>query len=55
MTPEPGRGAGCDVMGRYNQSDFGIDHLVMSCGELSLGVLEKYVFYDQHVLLTKLC
>ena len=39
----------------YNQSDFGIDHLVMSmCRVISL-LLSEGVCYDQYVLLAKLC
>ena len=37
------------------QSNFGVDHLMMSCIELSLVFLEEGVYYDQHVLLAKLC
>ena len=38
----------------YNQSDFGIDHLVKSRVESSLVLLEEGVCYDQFVLLAKL-
>ena len=39
---------------KQNQSDFGIDHLMMSmCTVISCAV-EKGVCYDQHVLLAKL-
>ena len=41
---------------KYNQSDFGIDHLVMSmCRYGHLVLLEEGVCYDQCVLLAKLC
>ena len=40
----------------YNQSDFGIDHLVKStCRESSLVLLEEGVCYDQCILVTKFC
>ena len=38
----------------YNQSDFGVDHLLMSIVESSLVLLEEGVCYDQCVLLAKL-
>ena len=37
----------------YNQSDLGIDHLVMSMFEWSLVLLEEGICYDQSVFLTK--
>ena len=43
---------GCN---EYNQSDFGIDHLVMSIVDSCLVLLEEGVCYDQRVLLAKLC
>ena len=43
------------VCKEYNQSDFGVDHLVMSmCVESSLVLLEEGVCYDRCVLLEKL-
>ena len=43
----------------YNQSNFGVDHLVMSmCRVMSMSslvLLEEGVCYDQCVLLVKLC
>ena len=39
---------------KHSDSDFGIDQSDV-CVELSPGLLEKHVCYDQHVLLTKLC
>ena len=39
----------------YHQSDFSIDHLVMSMLELSLVLLEEGLCYEQCVLLAKLC
>ena len=39
----------------YNQSDFSIDHLVMSMCSLLLCCWEEGVCYDQCILLTKLC
>ena len=39
----------------YNQSDFGTDHLMMSMCRVFSCVLEEGVFYDQCVLLPKLC
>ena len=39
----------------YNQSHFGIDHLVCPCVEISLVLLEEIAYYDQCVLLAKLC
>ena len=42
-------------MSYQGSPDFGIDHLVTSCVELSLVLLEEGVCYDQCVLLAKLC
>ena len=39
----------------YNQSDFGVDHLVMSMCRVSLVLLEEGVCYDQCIFLAKLC
>ena len=39
---------------KYNQSDFGIDHLVIPSVESSFVLLEEGVCYDQCVLLAKL-
>ena len=36
-----------------DQSDFGVDHLVMSMLESSLVLLEEGVFYDQCIFLAK--
>ena len=38
----------------YNQSDFGVDHLVMSMCRVFFCVLEESVCYDQCVLLAEL-
>ena len=38
----------------YNQSDFSIDHLVMSIVELSLVLLEEGACYEEYILLAKL-
>ena len=38
----------------HNQSDFGVDHLVMSIVESLLVVLEEGVCYDQCIFLAKL-
>ena len=38
----------------YNQSDFGVDRLVMSMCRVSLVLLKEGVCYDQCVLLAKL-
>ena len=38
----------------YNQSDFGIDHLVLSVCRIVSCVVEENVCYDQYVPLTKL-
>ena len=38
----------------YNQSDCGVDHLVIPCVESSLVLLEEGVCYDQCILLAKL-
>ena len=41
---------------QYNQSDFGIEHLVMSTSlDSSFVLLEEGVCYDQCILLAKLC
>ena len=41
---------------KYNQSDFGIDHLVMPmCRHGHLVLLQEGVCYDQCILLAKLC
>ena len=40
---------------KYNQPDFGIDHLVNSRVESSLVLLEECVCYDWCILLAKLC
>ena len=37
----------------YNQSDFALDHLVMSIAESSLVLLEEGVCYDQCIILAK--
>ena len=39
----------------YNQSDFGVDHLVMSIYRVFSYVLEDGVCYDQCIFLAKLC
>ena len=39
---------------RYNQSDFRVDHLVMSICKSSLVLLEEGVCYDQCILLEEL-
>ena len=38
----------------YNQSDFSVNHLVMSIIESSLVLLEEGVCYDQCIFLAKL-
>ena len=44
----------CIAPGKYNQSDFSIDHLVMSLYRVVCVLLEEGVCYDQCVLLAKL-
>ena len=39
----------------YNQSDFGVDHLVMSTCRFFSCVVKEGVCYDQCILLAKLC
>ena len=39
----------------YNQSDFSIDHLMMSMCRVISVLLEEGVFYNQYVLFAKLC